>query len=81
LFEIRDANLDVEALPVKADAGANLGSAALAAFGAIMWLLAQDTAAGSLAIATIAWFALAILLWRLRRQVRYRGPAEELTKW
>jgi hypothetical protein len=62
-------------------AGAGLGSAALAAFGAIMWLLAQDTAAGSLAIATIAWFALAILLWRLRRQVRYRGPAEELTKW
>lgn len=51
-------------------AGAGLGSAGLAAFGAVMWLLAQDTAIGSLALATAAWFAVATLLWRARRQAR-----------
>ena len=51
-------------------AGAGLGSAALAAFGAVMWLLAADTAAGSLALATLTWFAVAVLLWRVRRKLR-----------
>jgi hypothetical protein len=49
-------------------AGAVLGSAALAAFGAVTWLLAADTITGSLALALVVWFGVAVLLWRLRRQ-------------
>ncbi len=44
--------------------GAALGSAGLAAFGAVMWLLVMDTAVGSLALATAIWFAVSVLLWR-----------------
>jgi hypothetical protein len=51
-------------------AGAVLGSAGLAAFGGVLWLLAIDTAAGSLALATLVWFAVAVLLWRVRRKLR-----------
>jgi hypothetical protein len=51
-------------------AGACLGSAALAVFGAIIWALAKDTAAGSLALAAAVWLATAILLWLARRHVR-----------
>ena len=51
-------------------AGAGLGSVALAVFGAVMWFLATDTAPGSLALATIAWFVVAVLLWRVRRTMR-----------
>lgn len=50
--------------------GAGLGSAALAAFGAVIWLLATETAVGSLALATVVWFAVAVVLWRVRRQLR-----------
>jgi len=51
-------------------AGAALGSVALALFGAIMWGLAQNGAALSLAVATISWFTIAVLLWRVRRHLR-----------
>ncbi|HLX97894.1 MAG TPA: DUF3147 family protein [Roseiarcus sp.] len=51
-------------------AGAGLGSVALAAFGAVMWLLAQETAAGSLAFATMVWLAVATLLWWAGRHAR-----------
>jgi hypothetical protein len=51
-------------------AGAGLGSAALAAFGAVIWLLAKDTSVGSLALGTVVWFAVAVLLWRVRRKLR-----------
>jgi uncharacterized protein DUF3147 len=51
-------------------AGASLGSAALAAFGAVIWFLAKDTPVGSLTLATIVWFAVAVLLWRVRRELR-----------
>jgi hypothetical protein len=51
-------------------AGAALGSAGLAAFGAVMWLLATDTAVGSMALATAIWFAISVLLWRGRRELR-----------
>jgi Protein of unknown function (DUF3147) len=51
-------------------AGAGLGGIALAVFGAVIWFLASDTAAGSLALATIAWLVVAILLWRVRRTMR-----------
>ena len=51
-------------------AGAALGGIALAVFGAVIWFLASHTAAGSLALAAIAWFVVAILLWRVRRTMR-----------
>ncbi len=50
--------------------GAGLGSAGLAAFGAVIWLLAPAAAAGSLALATIVWFAVSALLWRARIHAR-----------
>lgn len=51
-------------------AGAGLGSIALAVFGAIIWALAQHVAAWTLPLASVAWFAVAVLLWRLRRHAR-----------
>jgi hypothetical protein len=51
-------------------AGAGLGSVGLAAFGAMVWVLAQDAAAGSLALATVVWFAVSALLWRARSHAR-----------
>jgi hypothetical protein len=42
----------------------------LAMFGAIVWLLAQETAGGALGLAAIVWFAVSTVLWRLRRQMR-----------
>ncbi len=51
-------------------AGAGLGSIGLAVFGALMWGIAKDGAVVSLAVSTIVWFAVAVLLWRARRQVR-----------
>ncbi|MGH6681420.1 MAG: DUF3147 family protein [Bradyrhizobium sp.] len=50
--------------------GALLGSVALAAFGGVMWLLAQTSSAGSIAIATLVWFVLAVLLWHIHRKMR-----------
>jgi hypothetical protein len=51
-------------------AGAGLGSAALAVFGAVTWALAENTAVGSLALATAAWLVVAVLLWLARRHMR-----------
>jgi len=51
-------------------AGAGLGSGALAAFGAVVWLLAESGAVVTLAIAAVAWLAVAALLWLLRRRLR-----------
>ena len=51
-------------------AGAGLGGVALAVFGALMWGLAQDGAALSLAVATIVWLAVAVVLWWARRLMR-----------
>ena len=51
-------------------AGAGLGAVGLAAFGAVVWLVAPDAAAGSLALATAAWFAVSTLLWRARTHTR-----------
>ena len=51
-------------------AGAGLGAVGLAAFGAVVWGLAQDSAAGSLPLATAVWFAVSALLWRTRSRAR-----------
>lgn len=50
--------------------GALLGSVALAAFGGVIWLLAQTSSAGSIIIATLVWLVLAVLLWHIHRKVR-----------
>jgi hypothetical protein len=51
-------------------AGAGLGSVALAAFGAVIWLFAGNAGATSLALAAATWPAVAVLLWLLRRHLR-----------
>jgi hypothetical protein len=51
-------------------AGSGLGSIGLGAFAAVMWLLARDIGVASLALATVAWFAVSVRLWRARRQAR-----------
>jgi hypothetical protein len=51
-------------------AGAGLGGAALALFGAIICAFAKDTAVGSLALAAAVWLSAAVLLWLARRHLR-----------
>lgn len=51
-------------------AGAGLGGVALAAFGAMVWLLADRGAAPTLAVAAGVWFAVALSLWLVRRHLR-----------
>jgi hypothetical protein len=66
-LEGRERGKDAAALDA---AGSGLGSMGLAAFAAVMWLLARDAAVGSLALATIVWLVVSVLLWRARRQAR-----------
>src|ERR1700676_5195105 len=51
-------------------AGAALGSIGLAAFGVSVWLLAPGFAYSSLALASITWLLVSVLLWRMRREMR-----------
>ena len=48
-------------------AGATLGSFGLAAFALITWLLIERAPASALALATVTWFAVAVVGWILRR--------------
>ena len=48
-------------------AGATLGSFGLAAFALIIWLLIEPAAASALALATVTWFAVAVVGWILWR--------------
>jgi hypothetical protein len=66
-LEGRERGKDAAALGA---AGSGLGSSGLAAFAAVMWLLARDSAVGSLALATLVWLAVSVLMWRARRQAR-----------
>jgi hypothetical protein len=50
-------------------AGAVLGSFGLAAFAAVVWLLIERSAAWALVIASLAWVAVSILGWFLRRRL------------
>lgn len=58
-------------------AGAAWGSAALVAFGLAIWALGPMSAFGSLCLAVIAWFGVAVLAWRIRRKLRiiYAKPS------
>ena len=51
-------------------AGAGLGSIGMVVFGALIWGLAQYGPALSLALATIVWLAVAVVLWWARRLIR-----------
>ena len=51
-------------------AGAGLGSIGMAVFGALIWGLAQYGPALSLALATVVWLAVAVVLWWARRLMR-----------
>jgi uncharacterized protein DUF3147 len=51
-------------------AGAAWGSIGLAAFGLCVWWLAPKSSVITLAVASITWFAVAVLMWRLRSELR-----------
>jgi hypothetical protein len=53
-------------------AGAALGSGALFAFGILVWLLSQRLGGWALFVALAAWCAVAVVLWRFRRNLRCR---------
>jgi len=48
-------------------AGAALGSLGLAAFAIVIWLLVERSPAWALVLATVAWLAVAVLAWIIRR--------------
>jgi hypothetical protein len=50
-------------------AGAALGSIGLAAFACIVWLLIERSPSLALALATAAWFGIAVSAWALRRRL------------
>ena len=52
-------------------AGAGLGSIGLALFGLGVCLLAPTLAIGSLVLGSVAWLAVSVSLWRLRRELRF----------
>jgi hypothetical protein len=66
-LEGKKRGMDAAALDA---AGAGLGGIALAAFGMVVWLLAEKIGPASLAFAAVTWFAVALLLWLLRRRLR-----------
>lgn len=47
--------------------GATLGSFGLVAFAFIIWLLIERAPALALALATVAWLAVSVLVWMFRR--------------
>jgi len=51
-------------------AGAGWGSIGLATFAVIIWLCAARAPLASLVLASIAWLAVSVSLWRLRRRLR-----------
>src|ERR1700738_2932456 len=52
-------------------AGAGLGSIGLALFGLGVCLLVPTLAIGSLVLGSVAWLAVSVSLWRLRRELRF----------
>jgi hypothetical protein len=51
-------------------AGAGWGSLALAVFGAVVWLMAEQGAVATLTLAACVWLSIAMALFFLRRQSR-----------
>ena|SRR5438309_8840084 len=50
-------------------AGAGWGSIGLGMFALAIWCLAPRSPAASLSIASVAWLATAVVMWRLRREL------------
>jgi hypothetical protein len=51
-------------------AGAGLGSIGLVAFGLTVWLLVAEWSFAAVALASLGWILVSVLLWRLRREMR-----------
>jgi Protein of unknown function (DUF3147) len=51
-------------------AGAALGSFGLVGFAATVWLMVETSSAWALSAGTLAWFALSLSAWMLRRRMR-----------
>jgi hypothetical protein len=51
-------------------AGAGLGNVGLATFGLSVWLIAPGLPVEALALGSVAWLLVSVLLWRLRRELR-----------
>lgn len=51
-------------------AGAALGAGGMFAFAAVFWLLVLRTVAGAFVVASLAWLALAVAAWYVRRKMR-----------
>lgn len=56
-------------------AGAGLGSIGLAAFASVFYLVVSTTAIGAFIAAILAWAAVSILAWWLRRKLRITSRA------
>jgi hypothetical protein len=50
-------------------AGATLGSFGLAAFGLIIWMMIDRAPFLALVLAAVAWLAVAVFAWTLRRRL------------
>lgn len=56
-------------------AGAGLGSIGLAAFASVFYVVVSTTAIGAFVAAILAWAAVAVLAWWLRRKLRITSRA------
>jgi len=56
-------------------AGAVLGSGSMFAFAMVFWLLVERTLVGAFAVASLAWVAVAMSAWFVRRQFRVARSA------
>ena len=61
--------------------GAGRGSIALAIFGLSVWWLGPKSSAGALAFASVAWRAVAVLLWRASRELRVTRRNRLFRNW
>ncbi|WP_298239711.1 hypothetical protein [uncultured Bradyrhizobium sp.] len=59
-------------------AGAGLGSIGLAAFASVFYVMISTTAIGAFAAAILAWTAVSVSAWWLRRKLRMTSHAERL---
>jgi hypothetical protein len=62
-------------------AGAGWGSIALAIFGLSVWWLGPKSSAGAPAFASVAWLAVAVSMWRARRELRVTRRYRLFRNW
>ncbi|MEY9228716.1 hypothetical protein ABIF78_001039 [Bradyrhizobium japonicum] len=80
---VREAGLDGKRRGQQAAAldaaGAALGALAMLAFAGVFWLLVERSVAGAFASASLAWLAVSVATWFVRRKARScrSSPAHE----